>query len=254
MSADESRSPSLWQLLRDSMEARLVDVHTSIAGRVVSYNGGTGTEAPTASIEVCVRSRRHDDDEVQTALPQLDDVPVFYPRGAGFFMGWPLAVGDFGLLVFGERATDTWLAGDGAPGDALDLRKHGLTDAVFLPGWGPSSSAIPALVADALVIGRETGTTGQVRIKNDNTIEVEADAVTVISPDVKLGSGGATDPVALSSLVEGALSTIKGAWAAAKVAASLPGAPDRGVAGFTAGDTAVAGLPGSVKATKVKAE
>ena len=84
------------------LEAHSMDLHTALPGRVVSYDAATQTAVCQPGIQVIFRATGPVD------LPQLVDVPVYFPRGGGFVLTFPVRVGDECLLVFAERAIDVW--------------------------------------------------------------------------------------------------------------------------------------------------
>jgi hypothetical protein len=223
--------PTLAEIVRLALESRLLDLHVALPCRVESY------DATTQTIEALPMVRRAITDtsgETQHEdLPTLPNVPVLFPRSAAFSASWPLAPGDFVLVVFCSSAIGNWReSGDIA--DPGDLRRHDLSHAVAIPGIGPKGSTIPTSPTAAV-------------------LEVTAPAT-----HVAVGAA-ATDFAALASKVEG----IVGALAAEILnATAVPN--DGGAAIQTAAKTAL-GLLGwtgggttppanSTAATKLKSE
>jgi hypothetical protein len=197
--------PTLAEIVRLALESRLLDLHVALPCRVESY------DATTQTIE---------------ALPMVR-------RAITDTASWPLAPGDFVLVVFCSSAIGNWReSGDIA--DPGDLRRHDLSHAVAIPGIGPKGSTIPTSPTAAV-------------------LEVTAPAT-----HVAVGAA-ATDFAALASKVEG----IVGALAAEILnATAVPN--DGGAAIQTAAKTAL-GLLGwtgggttppanSTAATKLKSE
>jgi hypothetical protein len=174
-------TPSFSALLRQAIDARLVDVHTSLPGRVVTYDSATQRATVQPLLK---RGRRGEDGQrVARSLPIIPDVPVAFLHSAGGGLTVPVAAGDPGWLVFAEGALDTWLAGGDREVDPGDDRRFALTDAVFYPG--ARSAPIGALAA-------------------------AEGAVVLSGDDVRLGDTTATSPVATKATLD-AFMTILGA-------------------------------------------
>lgn len=71
-------------------------------------------------------------------LPPLQNVPVFYPRGANYGVKLPVAVGDSGIVLFCDQSLDIWKA-QTEPGYVWpqSTRAHDLSDGCFIPGAYP---------------------------------------------------------------------------------------------------------------------
>lgn len=150
-----SRTPRLEEVLRLAYRTMQTDLHVALPGRVEKY------DASTQKADVKPLLQRHlsipEQGELIEPLPVITDVPVVFPRGGGFFLSLPLAVGDHVLLVFNERSIDKFVAGDGGDTDPIDLRMHSLSDAVAFPGFYPSQKALGDASGDALVLGKDGG-------------------------------------------------------------------------------------------------
>lgn len=163
------RTPTLPEVIRFAIDARLRDVHVALPGRVESYDA----EEQKADVKPMVRDLvpTRNGEEVEETLPIIPNVPVMFPRGGTYFITFPLAVGDFVLLVFNERSIDNWASGNGAEKNPDDFRTHNLTDAVAIPGFYPFSQAIGESSIDSnMVLGKDGGST--VHIKDDGEIHL----------------------------------------------------------------------------------
>lgn len=209
-------TPSFAKLLRQAIDARLVDVHTAMPGKVTAYD----VDTQRASVQPLLkRGRRGEDGErVAGLLPIVVDVPVSFPLAAAGGLTFPIAAGDTGLLVFTEGGLDVWLAGSGREVDPGDDRRFTLTDAVFIPGTRATPAPSTAALEDAVVLSGD---------------------------DVLLGDSTATSEVALKA----ALDTLKTAITNAVIVAGDGGASFKSTL-----LTALTGWPASGCATKVKAK
>ncbi len=213
-------SPTLAEVIRAALDSRLLDLHTALPGRVVSYD----SDAQTADIRPMVRRALRDEDgeKVLEDLPVVPKVPVQWPRGGGFFLSMPLAEGDSGLLVFSERSIDRWRS-TGEAADPGDQRTHGLSGAVFIPGVFPSAGALEDASGTVVVLGRDGTAAAQIR---------------VTSTEIQLG--GAAAAIARADRVEAELTALKNAISGAGVSAG-----DGGAAFKAAILAALAAWPGS---------
>ena len=131
-----------------------------------------------------------DGEETVESLPVLSDVPVIFPRSGQFFISFPVAAGDYVLLVFNERNVDNFEASQlGSEVDPQDFRLHSLADAVAFPGYFPIAGALKEADAGNLVLGKDDGGV-QVHVTPGGTVEV------------KLGGGTASQSAAVAEVLE----------------------------------------------------
>lgn len=182
-----SRSPTLAELLRSAVDSGLEDVHVAIPGRIEEWD----PVEQKASVKPLVKRRvaTENGEELIEELPIISDVPVLFPRSKEFFLSFPLAQGDFVLLIFAERSIDKWLSGDGEDTDPNDFRRHDLTDAVAIPGCAPFSKALAEVDPDNAVLGHDNGGV-QVHVTADKKVEI------------KLGGGDASQSAAIAEKLE----------------------------------------------------
>lgn len=152
------------------LESRLADLHTALPARVVSFD----PDGPTASVQPLARRTYVlvGGDRKVVDLPQIERAPVWYPRGGGWSMTWPLAPGDLVLLVVAERSLDRWLAShDGAAYSPGDPRKHDLSDGIVFAGFAPRAVG-PTVDAEDLVIGQDSEAANHSELRLKPTGEV----------------------------------------------------------------------------------
>lgn len=214
--------PTLQEVIADAIESRLLEVHTSIPGKVVSYD----KKSQTAEVAPVVQRAepRDDGSSALTPLPSIPNVPVSWHRGGGAGLTMPLKAGDHVLLVFSEAAFGHWRAsGELAPPG--DLRRHSLGYAYAVPGGGPESQALDDAAGDGEVV----------LTVGDNVFRV---------------GGASADMVALAKLVQLALDKIQATFDAhthMHPPGPSPPAP-------TSPPASPIGPLGPVAATKLKAE
>lgn len=218
-------------VLRKILDARAAEIHTAIPGQVVNYDASK----QIADVQPMVKDYYYSaDGALRTrSFPVLPSVPVQFPRGGGYFVSFPLSVGDTGMLIFSELPIDRWRS-TGQEAHPVNARRHGAGNAVFYPGLTPRAKALTDDGVDAnLIVGKEGGA----------QIHVSADMVNV-------GEKNAADFVALALKVQTEFATIKTALISAfnAIGASTAANGALGAASLSSGYT-----PGSVAATKVKA-
>lgn len=216
--------PTLQEVIAEAIESRLLEVHTAIPGKVVSYDATTQTAEVTPVVQRA--EPREDGGNTLTPLPSIPNVPVKWPRGGGMGFSLFLKPGDHVTLLFNEAATGHWRSsGELAP--AGDLRRHSLGYPIALPG--------AAHEADPLI---DPGS--------------ESEAVLQLGDAVFRVGRASAEMVALANLVQQALDKIQQTF----------DTHTHPVAGVLAGPAAVVAAPtasllvslGPVAATKLKAE
>lgn len=125
MSAQQT--PTLQDMIRNAIEARLASLHTAMPGVVKTYDPAT----QTADVQPALKKKYADGTVVN--LPLLTKIPVIFPRTAKGYVHFPLDPDDTVLIIFCERSIDSWRLKGGVI-DPADYRKHALSDAVCIPG------------------------------------------------------------------------------------------------------------------------
>lgn len=183
-----SNTPTLAQLLKKAIDARLLDIHTAIVGRIENYDSKT----QLANIQpVLKRALRSKDGAIkEEELPLLLEVPVLFPRAGEFFISLPLKKGDFVQVIFNEVAVQNFL--DESAPQTVSERRFTLDGAVAIPGSLPPSKTLTGAHKDNLVIGRDGG--AQIHLDGHN---------------IKLGSSQAHEALAIASSVRKELKNIR---------------------------------------------
>lgn len=120
----------LTDVLESVFAKKLLDVHTSMPGRVQSYDA----TKQVADIEPLLKGFivKEDGSFEDLALPVLANVPVAFAGGGGFRATYPLAAGDGVTVHFCESSIDVWQKLGGLqPGRG---RRFHFSDAVCTPG------------------------------------------------------------------------------------------------------------------------
>lgn len=231
------RTPTLDETIQTLINDRLLNLHTALPGRIVSYNSATQRCDVAPLLQ-----RKYTDGRVKN-LPVIPNVPLVQPSSGTTFIHLPIEVGTGVLLIFSERSIDKWKTSGGFQ-DPDDPRKFDLSDAIAIPGLRPFND--PVSPPNNTQITIKSGTT-EIRISKDG-------AVSIVASTVHLGELSASDFVALAQKVDNALADIKSAFDSHQhpgtgLLDSLSGP----VTGMTGAPTSPLPAAASVAATKVKA-
>lgn len=222
-----SREPELFDCIETVADGMLNELHTSMPGKIVKYDNTT----MLADVQPML-ARTYVDEEgndVNYDYPVITDVPIQFPRGAGFFVSFPLTAGDLVWLSFSQRSMDNYLESDGKTGtvggtanngstdssypqtplsgvDPQDGRRHHISDAVAFPCGNTVKNKIPGAQASAtnMVVGLESGAC-TINIKPDGGMWITQDG----SKTIQLGSSSTGDYMALASLVNTRFSNLE---------------------------------------------
>jgi hypothetical protein len=151
-----SRTPTLAEVLKAALEARIAEIHVSLPAKIVRYDASK----QLIDAQPLVKGRYVDENDVEQAysLPVITNVPVCFPSGGGFRITFPLKVGDTVCLLFSERSLDTWLS-QGGEVDELDYRDHSLNDAQAFLGLRPFNAPLKSAPTDRMAMGNDGGVT-----------------------------------------------------------------------------------------------
>jgi hypothetical protein len=128
-------TPTLEEVISEAIADSLLHLYTSMPGVVVSYDPAK----QTVSVKPCIKATYADGQVVER--PQIDNVPVQFPRGKKSSITFPIVAGDPVTLIFSMRSLDVWKQKGGVV-DPLDLRKFNITDAIAIPGSSPKNNVL----------------------------------------------------------------------------------------------------------------
>ena len=189
-----SETPTLAQVLKEAMESRLVELHTSMPAKIVSYN----SSEQTASVQPLLQRQYLDGTVVN--LPIINSVPVHFPSAGGFFISFPVQTDDECLLIFSERSLEI-LKEKGGIVDPLDPRKFHISDAIALVGSISKPNKFQNVSSEKLVLAYKTGTS-EIHVGLDGKVSIK-------SSEVLLGDHTLTEFAAIASRVQARLAAIE---------------------------------------------
>jgi hypothetical protein len=232
--SQSGRTPRTAEVIQRILDDFSADLMTACPGVCESYDPGSQTAVIKPMIKRVGREGP-DQERVVDELPSLPAVPVAWLRAGGYFLTFPLAAGDSGLLVFAQRPMGSW-RDSGQVSDPGDEGTHTIASAVFFPGLETVAKKLPGAEgggAGHAVLGKSGGPTLHI---DDSTVQI--------------GDAGGSY-IALANLVEAELNAIKSAFEAWVPVPATPTTPDDGGAALK---TAInAWTPGNVGATIAKA-
>jgi hypothetical protein len=121
-------TPQLMQLIEETFEYGMTNVHTAFPAVVKSY------DAETRRAEVQPSLKRKMSNGEFMDLPIIVDVPVLYFGTAKAGIHIPLEEGDEVLIVCSERCLDSWKDAGGDSIEDADTRRFSFPDAICIPG------------------------------------------------------------------------------------------------------------------------
>lgn len=159
------------QLVADIFFEMSGDLRVCMPGRIETYDPDTHL----ATVQPLLK-RKFYGRETSTLLPIISRVPVVHPQSSNAILRLPINEGSLVTLIFTDRSIENWLAGDGAPKDPLDTRRHHLNDAYAIPGGYPEGLPWSANNPDALEIEVKSGTKITIGNGTDELLQLAHDA------------------------------------------------------------------------------
>lgn len=127
-------SDTFSDILALAIEQALSEVHTTVPGRIVSYDAATNRAVVQPVLPKMLADGR------TLNAPNIVSVPMVWPSMGGATFSMPVTAGDGVMLHFASRSLEGWLSGsDEAPDDP---RMFDLTDAIAVPGLSASRPAV----------------------------------------------------------------------------------------------------------------
>lgn len=157
-------------------ELTLDEVNTSYPGKVISFN----PVEQTATIELQIEKYldTYDEEHVKYDIPELQEVPCYFPRVKGFSITMPVEAGDECLVFFAHNGIDHWLyEGKKEAGLLEDMpspdiqRKFDLSDAFAIVGFSNLTRVIKNFNPTDVELRNEGGDQ-IVRLKKDKDLEL----------------------------------------------------------------------------------
>lgn len=149
------------------------DLRVATPGQIRSYDPETQTADVQPHIRRELRRLSDERERVFDDMPIIPTVPVCFPRFGPWFVSFPIADGDYCLLLVCDQDLTRWRE-QGRTGDPYMPSSHHIADAVAIPGIFPEGAALGDAHPDHLVIGKDGGP--RVHITGDDIRAGDADA------------------------------------------------------------------------------
>ncbi|OWY78835.1 Gp138 family membrane-puncturing spike protein [Pantoea sp. AMG 501] len=129
-------------------------LRVSLPGIVQSFDPATCT----CTVQPAIAGQGVDEKgQIQSApLPLLTDVPVYFPRGGGCTITFPVKAGDECLVVFSDRCIDFWWQNGGVQ-EPVDPRQHDLSDAFAFVGPQSQAQKISGISTTSVQVRTDDG-------------------------------------------------------------------------------------------------
>lgn len=183
--------------LDKAVQARLRDINTCIPGRIVKFDPQKLT--CTVQIDFVDYFRSDGPEPIRHDWQPIPDVPVIFTNcGGGFGDTFPLVKDDPVLVLFAQRSTQKWYAGDGKTEIAAPmLETHAAGDALVIAGLFASGAEKPEAHKNKRIIGHKDG---KVRLALDKNGPADLTTSRLNIGDPNAGSALAKGPTTDNNL------------------------------------------------------
>lgn len=188
------------QEVNKSVQEVLNGVHTSMPGKIVSFDPSTGL----ATVLPVMKFRKPDGTTME--YPQITGVPVVFPQSMNqqATIAYPIKPDDGCIIIVAEQSIDYWMYGQETDTDL----SFDLTDAICIPGlFVPANSVVKDSCEKNAIIMDVKGTRTTIK---DGEVIIDAKKVT-INGDLRLnGEEVATGDVKANTSISLATHTHNG--------------------------------------------
>lgn len=139
----DNETKHMSEVLRKAIDAMLYEARIAIPATITKVRGNS-----LVDVQINLQKRYIVDGLV--TIPPIQGVPFMHPRGTGYWIKLPIAVGDCGHLIINDRSLDAWKV-QGGTVDPNDPRRNALSDAVFYPGLYPNNAQLPGNPTDMIL-------------------------------------------------------------------------------------------------------
>lgn len=207
------QDPSLRSLLVALKRETMVDINCHQIGRVVGFDATKQTVQVAIQMQRVVYNQTQKTDEklqfqpLLYSYPLLVDVPVYVPGGGTGTITFPIATGDFCLLLFNDRDIDIWYQG-GQVSPPNSGRVHNLSDAFAIVGFHNATNRIADYSTTDVEIRNLAGkiaVAAKIGISNADTsllLVMDALITALTALNLKTGPSAATQITALQALYQ----------------------------------------------------
>lgn len=181
------------EMMLAALEGHQSQMWTALPGFIVSFNAAkqTCTVQPTLKCQF----EQQDGSFQWVQMPVIQDIPVFFPKGGGATLTFPIAANDECLLVFASRCIDSWWQSGGIQVQA-DKRMHDLSDAMAFVGFSSVPQVIGSISTTAAQLRSNDGnavvslnpSTHEVDVVTSGVLNIQASQINITGPITLTGS------------------------------------------------------------------
>ncbi|WFC66423.1 hypothetical protein EUC41_08905 [Achromobacter denitrificans] len=144
------------EALRAAFRGMRAGVWTSLPGIVQGFDAGAGT----VTVQPAVQGVQQAPDGSVAAVeyPLLVDVPVYFPRGGGCTLTFPITAGDECVVLFSARSIDSWWQ-SGQVQAPTEPRMHDMADGFAFVGPFSQAKMIGNVSTAATQLRSDDGST-----------------------------------------------------------------------------------------------
>ena len=192
----------------DGLQGRMWTAPPGVIQKVHWNNGSPYAEVQPATMG---RTTSPDHTVAFESLPLLPHCPLYFPRGGGFTLTFPVSEGDECMLVFSSRALDEWWQ-YGKGGNSYDLRMHDLSDAIAFVGLTSQKRPISSgsVSSDGAQLRSDDGTVSVTVTDSSVVSAVGTTTETVTGDSITWSVGGCTMSLTSTGLVSNKDATFSG--------------------------------------------
>lgn len=173
------------------------ELRAAAPGIITAYDPGKQTA--TVQLAIRERLRQPDGSALDTQLPLLLDCPVMMPRGGGFVLTLPVAVGDECLVVFADACIDAWWFSGGVQ-NQMERRRHDLSDGIVIPGLWSQPRKLPTHALDGAYLMREDGSMGVAVTADGVMLKADGSEVKLTAESAMIQTAGSTVEASADSI------------------------------------------------------
>ena len=164
------------ECMRRAIENKADNLRVAMPGMIVDFDAELQTATVQPLIKEYVRG-------AWVSLPQLLDVPCFFPRAGGYSLTFPVRRGDECQILFNDMCIDAWWQSGGEQ-TQLETRRHDLSDAMCFLGI----TSVPRAVKDyseTSVVLRNEDNDAYIEIRDDKQVHIRSDTTCLNNLTVK---------------------------------------------------------------------
>lgn len=167
-------------MLEALAESIMSGLYVAMPCVVQSFDPAKQTVEVQPTIQAKVTQR--DGSFIWIDLPLITDVLVFFQKGGGFTLTFPISLGDECLVIFADRCIDSWWSTGQESNVQSDIRMHSLSDGFALVGFSSAPKVISNISTSSVQLRNDDATT-VIDVSNGNITLTAPTMVTINAPD-----------------------------------------------------------------------